>query len=144
MHLDWKLSLASNDRFEKELLQEKPENSKPPKELNEPVDKVDQSKPDCSSSLQLLLVLEGLEKLLASLQLSPAACCVSEAVAKKAVAKAAFMLAILMNGIVLERGRIAVNECLPAHWARTERKTFATRLTESTEQRKQIYFKMQR
>lgn len=47
MHLDWKLSLASNDRFEKELLQEKPEKPKPPKELKEPVDKVDQSKPDC-------------------------------------------------------------------------------------------------
>jgi hypothetical protein len=47
MHLDWKPLRANNDRLEKELLQEKPEKSKPPKELKEPVGKVDQSKPDC-------------------------------------------------------------------------------------------------
>jgi hypothetical protein len=103
MHLDWKPLRASSDRFEKELLQEKPEKSRPPKELKEPVGRVDQSKPDCWLWEQLLLVLEGLEKLLASPQLSPATCCVSKAVPKKAAAKVAFMLAMLMNWKGTER-----------------------------------------
>jgi hypothetical protein len=47
MHLAWKPSRENNDRFEKELLQEKPEKSKPPKESKDPVGSVDQSKPDC-------------------------------------------------------------------------------------------------
>lgn len=49
IHLDWKLLRVSSDRLEKELLQEKPEKSKPPKELKDPVDREDQSKPDCWS-----------------------------------------------------------------------------------------------
>ena len=82
------------------MLQEKPENPRPPKELKEPVGKVDQSKPDRWSLLQLLLVLEGLENLLASPQLSPAIPCVSKVAAKNAAARVAFMLAILANGMV--------------------------------------------
>jgi hypothetical protein len=104
MHLDWKLpSRVNSDRFEKELLQEKPEKPRPPKELKEPVGRVDQSKPDCWLWEQLLLVLEGLEKLLASPQLSPAACCASKAVPKTEAAKVVFMLMILMNGKGTER-----------------------------------------
>lgn len=84
------------------MLQENPEKSKLPKELKDPAGKVDQSKPDCWSWLHLLLVLEGFEKLLASAQLSPAACCVSKAVAKKAVANMAFILVISTSEMVLE------------------------------------------
>jgi hypothetical protein len=142
MHLAWKPSRENNDRFEKELLQEKPEKSKPPKESKDPVGSVDQSKPDCWSWVQLLLVLEGLEKLLALPQLSPAACCVSRAVAKKALARVAFMLAMLTNGIVAERGKNTVNECLPAHWTGSERKTFPARLTEKKQRKKRKYLKM--
>ena len=47
MHLDWKSVRVRSDRFENELLQEKPEKSRPPKELKDPVGRVAQSKPDC-------------------------------------------------------------------------------------------------
>lgn len=59
---------ALRDRLLKEFWQVKPEKSRLSNELNEPVDKEPQSKPDFCCEVQLLLVLEGLEKHFASPQ----------------------------------------------------------------------------
>lgn len=90
------------------------------------------------------MVLDGLEKLLASPQLSPAACCMSKAGAKKAVAKVAFILAMLTNGIVLNEGELLSTSVCQHTGRELNERLFAIRLTESKEQREKIYFKVQR
>jgi len=78
------------------------------------------------------LVLEGLGKLLASPQLSPAACWVSKAVPKKVAAKVAFILVILMNGKGTEReNRCCQRGVRQQTGLEFERKTFAVRMSEA-------------
>jgi hypothetical protein len=95
IHFDWKSSRRASFRrllvvFVKELLHWKPEKPKPPKLLKEPVGRVDQSKPDCWSVVQLLLVLDGLLKACAVSQLSATACCRNRAT--KPAVNADFMI----------------------------------------------------